>query len=230
MHPTSDEGMTWHPPADPTGSLGWGQRLDHFLLPASFTRPSNGLRLQSIKNLRGVGSSDHNPLLLTLSDPGSECEAPQASVYRVDITDKDTAKTHSFKSIECPRVTIEIEGMQAQVFCDSGAPFSIYNPGPNSNKKQDHFVVNGIPTGSKKNCLFTGATGGQVTAEQNYLLKMRVANKDVTGAFVVLRKHEPNLPPFLLGMDILIGEFLGMAVLPAAPDRLDEVDVIFGLD
>ena len=60
LYPYSSQGMTWHPPTDPQGLLGWGQRLDHFLVTAEFLSSSSKYRLGSIMNLRGEGSSDHN--------------------------------------------------------------------------------------------------------------------------------------------------------------------------
>ena len=41
LYPYSSQGMTWHPPTDPQGLLGWGQRLDHFLVTAEFLSSSS---------------------------------------------------------------------------------------------------------------------------------------------------------------------------------------------
>ena len=66
LYPYSNEGMTWHPPTDPQGERGWGQRLDHFLLSNDFLSNRGEYTLISLIDLRGEGSSDHNALLLNL--------------------------------------------------------------------------------------------------------------------------------------------------------------------
>ena len=81
LYPSSSQGMTWHPPTDPQGLLGWGQRLDHFLVTPEFLSNSEKYRLGSIMNLRGEGSSDHNGLLLELLDSS---DLPVASLLRED--------------------------------------------------------------------------------------------------------------------------------------------------
>ena len=60
LYPYSLEGMTWHPPTDPHGTKGWGQRLDHFLLSKDFISNKGEYTLTSMINLRAQGSSDHN--------------------------------------------------------------------------------------------------------------------------------------------------------------------------
>ena len=194
--------MTWHPPTDPLGLKGWGQRLDHFLVTPDFLSNKWKFTLDSVINFRGQGSSDHNPLMLTLRRP-HELPCVQAVNSDVEIKNLDTLKTKTFRPAECPRITIEISGKPTQVFLDTGSPFSIYNPPP-GNTTDDFYIKAAKPTGSKSNCSFTGATGGRVTAEQNYIMNFRAGNTSLAGEFVVLKQHAPNLPTFLVGMDILM--------------------------
>ncbi len=114
------------------------------------------------------------------------------------------SKSGFFKLAECPRISILIANRPTQIFFDTGAPFSIYNPPANSTEK-DFYLLEAKPTGSLVNCSFTGATGGRVTAEQNYILPFKVGNYLLSGNFVVLKIHERNLPLFLFGQDLLMG-------------------------
>ena len=110
LYPHSSRGMTWHPPTDPHGFQEWGQRLDHFLLTEDFLSNTRGglFAVDSMVNLRGEGSSDHNGLLLNLYQPGVS-----PSVYTLDvlgdtnvvITNLDNGRTKVFKAAECPRVS-----------------------------------------------------------------------------------------------------------------------------
>ena len=230
LYPYSSQGMTWHPPTDPHGLLGWGQRLDHFLVTPEFLSSSGKYRLGSIMNLRGEGSSDHNGLLLELLDSS---ELPVVSLLTDDsdnsivIMNVDTGASKAFKAVECPRVSFEIGGFPTQALLDSGAPFSIYNP-PGKLVASDCYLTSAIATGSLVNCSFTGATGGSVTAEQNYLMNFKIGSHSLRGNFVVLSSHERNLPLFLFGMDLLMGPLQGVAVAPDLKDQLDKLSVYFG--
>ena len=85
-------------------------------------------------NMRGEGSSDHNALLLTLQLSGDIPSVFSLSAHDdmdILISNLDTHQSKLFKAVECPRVSMEICGKMIQVFLDTGAPFSIYNP-PNS--------------------------------------------------------------------------------------------------
>ena len=234
LYPYSSEGMTWHPPSDPHGLQGWGQRLDHFLLGPEFLTGKWIYQLQSMINFRGEGSSDHNGLLLNLTRP---CESPSIGILSTDETDNtdvlicnlDTKKSKTFKAAECPRITIEIFGKPTQVFIDTGAPFSIYNP-PARQTIKDFYITSGTPTGSLTNCSFTGATGGRVTAEQNYIMSFQVGSHLLQGHFVVLTNNERNLPLFLLGQDLLMGPLEGVAVIPDVKHQVDKLSAYFGVE
>jgi len=183
-------------------------------------------------NLRGEGSSDHNGLLLELLDSS---DLPMVSLLREDleagvvIMNVDTGMSKVFKSVECPRISFEIGGISTQALLDSGAPFSIYNP-PGLLDSTDPYLRSAIATGSRINCSFTGATGGSITAEQNYLMSFKIGGHSFQGNFVVLSSHERNLPLFLFGMDILMGPLQGVAVVPDLKDQLDKLSVYFGVD
>ena len=233
LYPHSSRGMTWHPPTDPHGFQEWGQRLDHFLLTEDFlSNTRGGFTVDSMVNLRGEGSSDHNGLLLNLYQPGVS-----PSVYTLDvlgdtnvvITNLDNGRTKVFKAAECPRVSIETFGRPTQVLLDTGAPFSIYNP-PAIRRQNDFYLAAATSTGSKSNCFFAGATGGHITAEQNYIMSFRVGAHVLQGHFVVLATHEKNLPMFLFGMDLLMGPLQGVAVIPDVVDQFDKISVYFGVD
>ena len=226
--------MTWHPPPDQLGIMGWGQRLDHFVTSNELLNGENRLAIASITNFRGVRSSDHNPLMITLKrdsknkQQANEIEKTIASdwISTVVIRDLDSKTETTFNSIECPRITVVIAGKETEVFCDSGSPFSIYNP-PAGKKTNDHYLRESKPTGSLKNCQFSGVGGGAILAEQNYSMSVVVGEKEINCNFVVLRKHEPSLPLFLIGMDILVGHLRGFAILPSGNK---EASVRFGLD
>ena len=228
LHPFSTEGMTWHPPTDPHGLLEWGQRLDHFLVPDSMLNGKGLIRVQSIVNHRGVGSSDHNPLQLTLEKSHISSRQPLTSanerningiatvselIATIEIKDVESGVRSHFKNIECPRVIMNINNRDTEVFIDSGSPFSIYNP-PKGENTDDYYLSTGGATGSTRNCQFTGVGGGKIVAEQNYAMKIKIGHTEVMCEFVVLHQHEPSLPKFLLGMDILLGHLKGIAILP----------------
>jgi hypothetical protein len=165
--------------------------------------------------------------MLTLRRP-HEVPCVQALNSDVEIKNLDTLKTKTFRPAECPRVTIEISGKPTQVFL-TGSPFSIYNPPP-GNTTDDFYINAAKPTGSKSNCSFTGATGGRVTAEQNYIMNFRAGNTSLAGEFVVLKQHAPNLPTFLVGMDILMTRLRGVAVTPQGSGDIEKISVHFGVD
>jgi exodeoxyribonuclease-3 len=167
LYPYSLEGMTWHPPTDPHGTKGWGQRLDHFLISEDFINNRGEYSLISMINLRAQGSSDHNALLLNLQ---LTSEIPSIAILNLQentnvvISNLDTKQTGIFKPAECPRITILIAERPTQIFLDTGAPFSIYNP-PAIKTGNDLYLQEAKPTGSLTNCSFMGATGGRVTAD-----------------------------------------------------------------
>jgi hypothetical protein len=183
-------------------------------------------------NMRGEGSSDHNALLLTLQLSG-DIPSVFSLTAREDtdilISNLDTHQSKLFKAVECPRVSLEICGRKIQVFLDTGAPFSIYNP-PAIRLTGDEFLAKAFPTGNQTNCSFSGATGGRVTAEQNYIMPFKVGDHSLKGCFVVLATHERNLPIFLFGQDILMGPLEGIAVIPDIKHQLDKISVYFGID
>ena len=207
LYPYSTEGMTWHPPTDPHGENCWGQRLDHFLISPQLLSTTWKYHLDSMINLRGEGSSDHNPLLLNM-----KLTSASPSVFALNagnntdimICNLDTNKTKLFKAAECPRISIEVCDTWTQIFIDTGAPFSIYNP-PAIRNNGDNYLAKSFPTGNQTNCSFTGATGGRIRAEQNYVMSFKVGTRTLQGCFVVLTKHETNLPLFLFGQDLLMG-------------------------
>jgi hypothetical protein len=232
LYPFSTEGMTWHPPSDPRGLKCWGQRLDHFLISPSFLNSKGKYNLVSMINMRGEGSSDHNALLLTLQLSGDIPSVFSLSAREdtdILISNLDTHQSKLFKAVECPRVSLEICGTKIQVFLDTGAPFSIYNP-PAIRLTGDEFLAKAFPTGNQTNCSFSGATGGRVTAEQNYIMPFKVGDHSLKGCFVVLATHERNLPIFLFGQDILMGPLEGIAVIPDIKHQLDKISVYFGID
>ena len=228
LYPYSEEGMTWHPPTDPLGHRGWGQRLDHFLLSPEFLSERWKYSIDSMTNFRGQGSSDHNPVLIKLRRPHDERCSLVTDVTGVEILSLDSGKSTIFLPAKCPRVTMEISGKPAQVFIDTGSPFSIYNPPPGPTAS-DHFITSAVSTGSQSNCSFTGATGGRVTAEQNYNMVFKIGPHELQGEFVVLKRHEPNLPLFLMGMDILMGQLRGVAVVPHRHEDRDKLYLHFGV-
>jgi exodeoxyribonuclease III len=232
LYPYSDEGMTWHPPTDPQGEKGWGQRLDHFLISKDFLSNHGEYTLISMINLRGEGSSDHNALLLNLqltSELSSVAILNERDNTDVVISNLDTNKSGTFKVAECPRITILVADKPTQIFLDTGAPFSIYNP-PAKRPVRDFYMEAATPTGSLVNCSFTGATGGRVTADQNYVLPFKVGKYLLHGNFVVLKTHERNLPLFLFGQDLLMGPLEGIAVIPDVKHQMDKISVYFGID
>ena len=90
LYPYSTEGMTWHPPTDPHGVNCWGQRLDHFLISPQLLSFTWKYHLASMINLRGEGSSDHNPLLLNLqltsaSPPIMMLSTDESTMYSFQI-------------------------------------------------------------------------------------------------------------------------------------------------
>ena len=232
LYPYSTEGMTWHPPSDPRGLKCWGQRLDHFLISPSFLNSKGKYNLVSMINMRGEGSSDHNALLLTLQLSGDIPSVFSLSAHDdmdILISNLDTHQSKLFKAVECPRVSMEICGKRIQVFLDTGAPFSIYNP-PAIRLTGDEFLAKALPTGNQTNCSFSGATGGRVHAEQNYIMPFKVGDHSLKGCFVVLATHERNLPIFLFGQDILMGPLEGIAVIPDVKHQLDKISVYFGIN
>ena len=62
------------------------------------------------------------------------------------------------------------------------------------------------------NCLFKGVGGGRIEAQGNAFLNITVGQSTVEGRFVVLKTHEPTLPRFLLGMDIITGDLEGVRI------------------
>jgi hypothetical protein len=111
LYPYSTEGMTWHPPTDPHGVNCWGQRLDHFLISPQLLSFTWKYHLASMINLRGEGSSDHNPLLLNLQLTSASPPIMMLSTdesTNVLISNLDTNKTKLFIAAECPRISIEI--------------------------------------------------------------------------------------------------------------------------
>ena len=65
---------------------------------------------------------------------------------------------------------------------------------------------------SKMNCLFKGVGGGRIEAQGNAFLTIAVGQAKVEGRFVILKTHEPTLPRFLLGMDIITGDLEGVRI------------------
>ena len=106
---------------------------------------------------------------------------------------------------------MDIEGEEERVFIDSGAPFSIYNP-PSKDPQKDKIAGLMKPSSSRVNCKFRGVGGGRIEAAGNGYLRIRVSNHIVDSRFVALKKHEPTLPRFLLGMDIITGELEGIRI------------------
>ena len=184
-----------------------------------------------MNNLRGEGSSDHNPLLLNLeltSASPTICAMHVMDESSVVISNLDTNKSKLFIAAECPRISIEICDTWTQIF-DTGAPFSIYNP-PAFRSNGGVYLAKALPTGNQINCSFTGATGGNIRAEQNYVMTFKVGERTLSGCFVVLTKHERNLPLFLFGQDLLMGPLEGVAVVPDEKHKLDKISVYFGID
>ena len=235
LYPHDEHGMTWHPPTDPDGLRGWGQRLDHFLCSKEFHSGTWKYKISSMVNYKGKGSSDHNPLCIHLEKVGPPSARAErvpipdgGHVYAMDIMDCGTGRAHTFKSVECPRVQIAVEGALTEVFCDTGAPFSVYNPPAGSTIQAEYPTA--VPTGSSTNCSFTGAAGGRIQARQNYIFKVRPGSSDIPCRVVVLDKHEPNMPTFLLGMDVLVGLFQGFSVTPEVPGQANKMYVTFGVE
>jgi hypothetical protein len=62
------------------------------------------------------------------------------------------------------------------------------------------------------NCLFKGVGGGRIEAQGNAFLTLAVGEATAEGRFVILKSHEPTLPRFLLGMDIITGDLEGVRI------------------
>ena len=78
------------------------------------------------------------------------------------IVDKETRRERRFNAFESPIIRVMIEGKYEPVFIDTGAPFSIFNPLKDENKRtQDRILKAGIPTGSQRNCVFKGVGGAR---------------------------------------------------------------------
>ena len=228
LKPNSRQGMTWHSIQDRKDRIyNRGQRLDHFVVSDDFTDGTNKWQIDDIKVFQGVGSSDHCPLLLLLRKRNGEIEARNRLARERDIivrtlesglkgaetvlVDLDTGRERRFDSFRCPVITMTIEDEEEKVFIDSGAPFSIYNP-PIKNPQNDRIAERMRLSSSKVNCMFKGVGGGRIEAAGNAYLTIKINQAKVEGRFVFLKRHEPTLPRFLLGMDIITGDLEGVRI------------------
>ena len=228
LKPNSKQGMTWHSVQDRKDRIYTrGQRLDHFVVSEGFTDGRNNWQVEDIKVFQGLGSSDHCPLLLQLRRRNGEREAQTRQARDRDVIvrtldsaigkkstvmiDTKTGRERVFDSFRCPLISMKVEEESENVFIDSGAPFSIYNP-PKKDPQKDRIASLMRHSNSKMNCLFKGVGGGRIEAQGNAFLTIAVGQAKVEGRFVILKTHEPTLPRFLLGMDIITGDLEGVRI------------------
>ena len=215
-------GMTWHPKFN-SGAIDHflvGQRLDHFIASEEMLNGICKLQIQGIKTYQGVGSSDHCPLVITLTkqinkhDPNEVDPILRSLVSNPDgptIVDVSTGRQKTFDIYESPVIFIKIADKEEPTFIDSGAPFSIFNP-PLNNAAEDRIYDHAQILETSINCRFGGVGGGRIIAQGNYLLDVTVGQQTRSCRFVFLKTHEPSLPRFLLGMDVITGALEGVRI------------------
>ena len=181
------------------------------------------LQIKKIKNYQGVGSSDHCPLVITLAmKRDTQEKATVDPILRNLVThpdgtnapiiiDESTGRQKAFEIYESPVIYINIAGKEEPAFIDSGAPFSIFNP-PMFDGGKDRIYGQAQALRSNINCKFGGVGGGKIVADGNYLLDVSVGGTTRSCRFVFLRGHEPSLPRFLLGMDVITGALQGVRI------------------
>jgi exodeoxyribonuclease III len=229
LKPNSTQGMTWHSARDRRAkTYRTGQRIDHFVVAEEMMSGAHKWQVQDVKVFQGMGSSDHCPLLIQLEHRSGEKEAKKREQRRRDVVvraltpglstgkgpemiNTSTGRSKKFDSFECPMVDLMIGGDERRVFLDSGSPISVYNP-PESRTERESINAAIRPSNSRTNCKFKGVGGAQIVARGNGYLDIEVGEFVVETRFVILQEHEPTLPTFLLGMDILVGELEGVRI------------------
>jgi len=179
LYPTDTKGQTWVSPDDPLGIKGWGQRIDHVIASQEMLDGSGDVQIADMK-VPHYGSSDHWPIVVT-TRPKTEPEIGQQTAAlrhlrvlgvcrdefdscNVHVVDS-LGKTHTVRPSRLPviNMNLEIENQRVlyPVFCDTGSPFTIFNPSAGHTYETDPHMSRLLSQRADMvGCSVTGVGGG----------------------------------------------------------------------
>ena len=229
LHPY-DRGQTWrNVSSDRYGKKEEGQRIDHFVTSKSLIDRGGPMLVRDVQVFKGLGSSDHWPMLMTYKSKRLSNGDVQKHLLKVGVYSENFApcllevggNRKEINALSLPVFELEFSKKGERLggqscFLDTGCPFSIYNPDKNSSIETDpifkHFVSEEVSRGREVTLL--GVGGGQIKSSRTLKFEFYMGTVRPKSEVLVLSQHEPTLPKLLLGMEALVEDFEGIHIQP----------------